>query len=121
MCCPAICFAINEALAKNDGYRIESVVHGHDIYKTVWTPRLGEELETQREPDNQHDQLVSLLSRRTDCGACAYERFRDTFLSVGLATSAVKSPIKENFEKKPRSTMYMYLLVYPESCRMFIN
>ena len=37
-------------------YEKESVVRGHHIYKTVWTPVIGEELPVEREEDNQHDQ-----------------------------------------------------------------
>ena len=40
-------------------FRIESVVSGHHIYKTLWTPRLKEELETRRELDNQQNQFAA--------------------------------------------------------------
>ena len=33
----------------------ESVIRGHHIYKSVWTPSIGEILEVEREPDNIHD------------------------------------------------------------------
>lgn len=32
-----------------------SVVRGHHVYKTVWTPYVGEVLEVQEELDNHHD------------------------------------------------------------------
>ena len=35
--------------------RIESSVWGHHIYKEVWTPSIGEELQTAQEPENGHD------------------------------------------------------------------
>ena len=107
MCCPAmskehiqfaICFAINEALAKNDIYRIESVVQGHYIYKTVWTPRLGEELETQKEPNSQHNQFgVAAVKENRLWGMCLwrFQEFHDTFLSVGLAKITDKIKLSE--------------------------
>ena len=33
----------------------ESVVRGHHVYKSVWTPIVGERLPVLREPDNPHD------------------------------------------------------------------
>ena len=41
-------------------FRIESVVSGHHVYKTLWTPHL-EELETRRELDNEHDQFAGAV------------------------------------------------------------
>ena len=34
---------------------LSSVIHGHHIYKTVWSPSTGEILEAACEPDNPHD------------------------------------------------------------------
>lgn len=36
-------------------FRIESSVRGHHIYKDLWTPTIGEELQTVQELDNHHD------------------------------------------------------------------
>ena len=36
-------------------FRIESSVRGHHIYKELWTPFIGEELQTAQEPENGHD------------------------------------------------------------------
>ena len=33
----------------------ESVVRGHHIYKSVWTPVVGQQLPVLREPGNPHD------------------------------------------------------------------
>ena len=32
-----------------------SIVRGHHIYKSVWTPYIGEMLPVQEELDNEHD------------------------------------------------------------------
>ena len=37
-------------------YEKESVVRGHHVYKAIWTPVIGEELEVRTEDDNDHDQ-----------------------------------------------------------------
>ena len=37
-------------------YEKESVVRGHHIYKAIWTPVIGEELDVQTEDSNHHDQ-----------------------------------------------------------------
>ena len=36
-------------------FRIESGTQGHHIYKELWTPTMGEELQTLQERDNDHD------------------------------------------------------------------
>ena len=33
----------------------ESTIRGHHVYKDIWTPTMGEILEVQREPENEHD------------------------------------------------------------------
>ena len=41
---------------------LESVIHGHHIYKSRWTPLLGETLNTSLELDNEHDKYsVSIV------------------------------------------------------------
>ena len=68
-------------------YKKESVVRGHHIYKTVWTPVIGEELPVEREEDNQHDQhavavvkngdIVGHMPRSISRVSCFFlERFR---------------------------------------------
>ena len=41
---------------------LESVIRGHHIYKSRWTPLLGETLNTSLELDNEHDKYgVSIV------------------------------------------------------------
>ena len=42
----------------------ESIVRGHHVYKDIWTPMIGELLEVQREPENEHDHRA-VCSMRT--------------------------------------------------------
>ena len=39
-------------------YVIDSVVRGHLIYKSVWSPVIGEELSLQKEHGNPHDDFA---------------------------------------------------------------
>ena len=36
-------------------YVMESVVRGHHVYKCVWTPRIGEQLQCKHEENNSND------------------------------------------------------------------
>ena len=47
-------------------YKIDSVVRGHHIYKTIWTPLLGEILEAEREDESDHDEYTVAITRRGD-------------------------------------------------------
>ena len=38
-----------------DSYEKTSVVRGHHIYKSIWTPIIGEELVLKAQDDNEHD------------------------------------------------------------------
>ena len=44
---------------------LSSVIRGHHIYKTVWSPSTGEILEAVREPHNPHDHHAVCL-RKTE-------------------------------------------------------
>ena len=44
-------------------FRTKSVVRGHHVYKAVWSPHLGEELETQRELDNEHNWFAVVVTK----------------------------------------------------------
>ena len=42
-------------------FRIESVVSGHHVYKTLWAPHLEKEPVTRRELDNEHNQFAGAV------------------------------------------------------------
>ena len=44
-------------------YEKSSVVKGHHIYKFVWTPVIGEELQTKLEQNNEHDRHAVAVMR----------------------------------------------------------
>ena len=44
-------------------FEFESVVRGHHVYKDVWNPTVGEELEACREPENAHDRHAVTLKK----------------------------------------------------------
>ena len=43
---------------KTYSIEFESFVTGHHVYKVVWSPFIGESLNTQEEPDNVHDKYA---------------------------------------------------------------
>ena len=45
-------------------YKKESVVRGHHIYKTSWTPVIGEELPAKREENNEHDEHAVAVRKK---------------------------------------------------------
>ena len=46
-----------------DSFELSSCVRGHHIYKSSWTPTLGEELDCRREADNSSDPYVVAVIR----------------------------------------------------------
>ena len=47
----------------NEMFRLDSVVRGHHVYKTVWTPFFGEILTAVPEPGNSHDSCAVCLKK----------------------------------------------------------
>ena len=41
----------------------DSVVRGHHVFKSVWTPSLGEVLSVKEEEDNEHDIFAVLVEK----------------------------------------------------------
>ena len=39
-------------------FELQSYVTGHNVYKDIWTPTLGERLSTTTEPENHHDKYA---------------------------------------------------------------
>ena len=50
-------------MASGDIVYVESVIRGHHIYKSIWNPIIGEDLEVCREPDNVHDRRAVSYKR----------------------------------------------------------
>ena len=76
-----------------------SVVRGHHVYKGVWRPRLGEELETQRELDNEYYCFATCPEKSGQTVATCpekYQEFRGTFLIEGPTGSAARSLTKDS-------------------------
>ena len=44
-------------------YILESVVHGHHVYKHIWTPCLGERLSLRAVVGNAHELYHTMLFR----------------------------------------------------------
>ena len=39
-------------------HEMDSMVHGHHVYKSVWSPVVGEQLVLEKEPANPHDEFA---------------------------------------------------------------
>ena len=46
-------------------FRIESSVRGHHIYKSTWTPEIGEELAVTMEEDNSFDSYAVAVAKNS--------------------------------------------------------
>ena len=47
-----------------EAFQLESCVRGHDVYKTTWTPSLGEVLQCRIESGNAEDPYAVTVTRR---------------------------------------------------------
>ena len=69
-------------------YEFQSVVRGHHVYKEIWTPGMGEELNVEGERGNEHDRYaLSVVCTRMvvdeneeDSRACAKRTFQDALV-----------------------------------------
>ena len=46
-------------------FLLHSVVHGHHIFKNIWTPNVGEILTLQQETGDRHDTCRFILTSRS--------------------------------------------------------
>ena len=84
-----------------ESFRIESVVRGHHVYKAVWSPHLGEELETQRELDNEHDRFaVAVMKGGQTVGHMPVEVSRVSWYFLERRTNQISCKISD---KRKRS------------------
>ena len=45
---------------------IDSVIRGHHIYKDIWTPFIGEQLDLQRELNNAYDRYAVTIIKKDE-------------------------------------------------------
>ena len=69
-------------------YEKESVVRDHHVYKVIWTPVIGEELEVRTEDDNDHDQhAVAVVKDGVVIGHMPGPNLAPSFLLPPIASS----------------------------------
>ena len=56
-------------------YNKESVVRGNHVYKTVWTPFIGESLVVNCEIDNSHDSYAVTWKTLNSLAAASFDFF----------------------------------------------
>ena len=61
---PPVCIAHVMATRSEEMFLLASVVRGHLVYKSVWTPRLGEHLPVRPETGNNHDKYAVFIVRQ---------------------------------------------------------
>ena len=95
--------------------QIESCVRGHHIYKTIWSPSPGEELDCRREPTNTEDPYAVAVVRRSlsrkgsiRCRITASRRF-----SADLPQGGLEVPCILIFRGDPKDVAKMKKLVVP--------
>ena len=47
-------------------FEFESLITGHHVYKDIWTPVIGEELQCYMEDDNPHDRYAIKLVNKNN-------------------------------------------------------
>ena len=60
-------------------YQVESVIRGHHIYKTVWTPFIGETLSLRIEDGNEQDSFAVAVIKNDDIVGHAPRQFSRVF------------------------------------------
>ena len=77
----------------------ESFVTGHHVYKEVWSPFIGESLNTQMELDNVHDKYaIKVLKNQAVVGHVPREilRYCSFVLNLGGTMDATVTGAREN-------------------------
>ena len=52
-------------------YKVDSIVRGHHIFKEIWTPFIGEDLECKRDVSNTRDAYAVGIMQLEDTGSTA--------------------------------------------------
>ena len=53
-----------ESTRETKTYSIESVIRGHHVFKSIWSPFVGETLSLKQEKGNRHDRFAVAVIRR---------------------------------------------------------
>ena len=66
-------------------YQKASVVRGHHIYKTIWTPTVGETLQLRAEDTNEHDEhAIAVIKSGTTVGHVPHSMSRGGHISCQI-------------------------------------
>ena len=60
------CIGMAAGAAATTMFTLRSVVRGHHVYKQVWTPFIGEELDVRYEQDNPYDRFAVAVTNEDD-------------------------------------------------------
>ena len=70
-CCPSSVDRCDGMTEETESCMLESAVHGHHVYKTTWSPAIGQVLQVGAEDSNAYGTC-----------ACAHEIIRGVWLSL---------------------------------------
>ena len=71
------------SIAEEAVYLHESVIRGHDVYKSVWSPVLGEVLCLALEEGNKHDRFAVCVKRGEQIVGHVPRELSNNFLRYG--------------------------------------
>ena len=54
-----------------EAYEVDSIVHGHHVFKEIWTPFIGEDLECKRDVSDTRDAYAVGIMRQEETGSTA--------------------------------------------------
>ena len=84
---------------------MDSVVHGHHVYKSVWLPVIGEQLILEKEPANPHNELAVAVKGFSDSGPHFKYLFTDHMVFYMKGLCCLSYYWEEEERKRLRSTM----------------
>ena len=84
-CCPSSVDRCDGMTEETESCTLESAVRGHHVYKTTWSPAIGQVLQVGVEDSNAYDRYAVATCLRDTVGAedsNAYDRYADCYLST---------------------------------------
>ena len=85
--------------SEREHFCLESTVRGHHVYKSTWTPLLGQVLQTSTESGNEHDRFAVAVTK--DDNACSWTpTTRNLQSGVVLSSSWWGDNLRNYWKKK---------------------
>ena len=93
----------SQSAAADDVYVIGSVVRGNHVYKRIWTPHVGEQLQLKHEENNENDwRAVAVLKDSIVVGHFSMALLTSTVTPVGSPASTEVGSLLSGFRYRRR-------------------